>query len=267
MTMNKQNTSAMPDENRIEELLGKIQPVPSENFHQKMKQAPWLGKQSRPNMSIYRFRMALAAMVIVVLATLAATPQGRAWAQEVVQFFRKVNFTSIPVSSDEQVWMNSPAELYDLPLVPVIIPTPAPEMMNLEECQAPQNVQSYACQVAYVESKLGFDLKEFPKTPEGWIFKSLNFDLAAQIATFIYTHYSEHGGDFVLKQGVGEFRNEYGIWSLVPAEKVETVKVGPYTGEYVMGSFGLIQGDNEWRWYSEDSIQRLGWSDGAAVLH
>ena len=261
--MNKQNLSAVPDENKIEELLGKIQPVPSENFHQKMRQASWLGKQSHPDMSSYRFRMALAAMVIVILATLAATPQGRAWAQEVVQFFKRVNFTSIPVSPEEQEWMSARGETYDLPLVPVFIPTPAPEMMSLEECQAPQNIHSYACQVAYAESKLGFDLKEFPKTPEGWIFKSIIFDTALQTATITYTHYSEHGGDFVLKQGFGEFQNAYGIWSLVPAEKVETVKIGSYTGEYVLGGFSLIQGDNEWRWYSEDSIQRLGWSDGS----
>jgi len=260
--MNKQNTSVIPDENKIEELLGKIQPVPSEGFHQKMKLAPWAGKQSRSSLIPLRMRIAIAMAVVFILVTLAATPQGRAWAQEVVQFFRKVNFTSIPVSPEEQEWMNAPAQMYDLPLVPVFLPTPTHDMMSLQECQLPQSIQSYACQIAYAESKVDFNLKEFPHTLEGWIFKSVNYDTASKTATITYTHYTEHGGDFVLKQGFGKFQDTYGIWSLVPAEKVEKVQIGKYNGEYVLGSFSLREGDNTWRWDTEGEIQRLAWSDG-----
>ena len=93
--MNKQSTSVLPDENKIEELLGKIQPVPSEGFHQRMRQALWLRKQNRPSLIPLRMRVAIAMTVVIVLAVLAATPQGRAWAQQMAQFFQKVNFTSI----------------------------------------------------------------------------------------------------------------------------------------------------------------------------
>ena len=260
--MNKQNSASVPDENRIEELLGKIQPVPGEEFHRRMHRAPWSGKQSRSDLFSPHMRMAVALVMFAILAAFIATPQGRAWAQEVVQFFRKVNFTSIPVSLEEQEWRNTPSGQYELPLVPVFIPTLAPEMMGLKECRSPQNIQSYACQVAYAESKLGFDLKEFPQTPEGWIFKSIQIDLTSRSATIIYTHYTEHGGDFLLKQGLGMFQNGYETWSLVPAEKIEPVQIGPYTGEYVLGNFSLRQGDNAWRWDTEGEIQRLAWSDG-----
>ena len=36
-----------PDENRIEELLAKFQPVPSEGFHKKMKQVIWQAGEKR----------------------------------------------------------------------------------------------------------------------------------------------------------------------------------------------------------------------------
>jgi hypothetical protein len=201
-------------------------------------------------------------VVVVILAALAATPQGRAWAQEMVQFFRKVNFTSIPVSSQEQEWMNTPTKMIDLPLVPLFLPTSTPDMLSLQECQPPQDIQSYACQIAFTESKLGFNLKEFPKTLDGWIFKSVTFDAALQSATIIYSHYTEHGSEFIFKQGFGQFPNSYGNWSLVPAEKVETVQIGSYQGEYVLGSFSLRDGDNAWRWDTEGDIQRLAWNDG-----
>ncbi|MCI0554844.1 MAG: hypothetical protein L0287_28175 [Anaerolineae bacterium] len=263
--MNKQSIPGTPNENKIEELLTKIQPVPSEHFHEKMKQAIWRTENFRSSVKStnnHRMRLTLAIAVLLLLTGFLISPQGRAWAQEVFQFFQKVNFTSIPLSEEEKQWMNAPAEQYDLPLVPVIIPMLAPEMASLAECQESRNIQSYACQVAYAESKLGMDLKEFSKTPEGWIFKTLNFDATSQTASFIYTHYSEHGADFVLRQGTGKFPTEYGLWSMVPASEVETVVVGSFAGEYVQGTFSLREGDSAWRWDSDDWIQRLAWSDG-----
>lgn len=259
--MNKQNVPALPDEIKIEELLGKIQPVPSERFHQKMKRAAWRVEGRQPVVrKNLRLKITFAMIAFAALTVLFATPQGRAWAQEVFQFFRRVNFTTIPVSEREKEWMNAPVQQYELSLIPVILPTIMPEMTSLAECQAPQNIQSYACQVAYAEAKLRMDLMEFPKTPEGWIFKTLNFDTASKVASFVYTHYSEHGGEFILRQGEGDFQNDY--WDIVPVDKVETVKVGLFSGEYVLGQFTLREGDSAWMWTTEFEYQRLAWGDG-----
>ncbi|MFT3891332.1 MAG: hypothetical protein QM730_06835 [Anaerolineales bacterium] len=164
--MNKQNTSVLPDENKIEELLGKIQPIPSEEFHQKMKQVPWLGKQSRPKLIPFRMRVAVSMIVIAILAMLAATPQGRAWAQEAVQFFKQVNVTTIPLSKKEAEQWNAPTETYDLPLMPVIISAPPTEMLSIPGCETAAKAQSYSCQVAYAESQLNFDLMELSEKPQ-----------------------------------------------------------------------------------------------------
>jgi hypothetical protein len=262
--MNKQRRTGVPDENRMEELLGKIQPVPSELFHQKMRQAVWRTETPEfeaKNAGNYRLRFALTITALFLLAGILISPQGRAWAQEVVEFFRRINFTSIPVSEEDKEWMNAPVERYDLPLVPVAVPTLAPEMAALPECQTPEDSASYACQVAHAEAQLGMDLKEFPKTPEDWIFKTLHIEPGSKMAFLVYNHSSGHGGDFVLQQGEGQFQGDYGLLSAVPADKVESVMVGPYAGEYVLGGFILTKGDNSWRW-DTSTFQRLAWSDG-----
>jgi hypothetical protein len=263
--MNKPTISALPDENRIEELLKKIQPVPSENFQQKMRQAAW--RTGNPESKVKgssgrRLHFALTTTVVILFAGLLISPQGRAWAQEVVEFFRRINATSIPVSEEEKEWMNAPVEQYDLPLVPVTVPTLTPEMASLPECQVPEDAASYACQVAHAEAQLDMDLKEFPKTPEDWIFKTLRSDRRSRTASLVYNHSSGHGGDFILRQGEGTFQSDYGFWSAVPADKVEPVMVGPYAGEYVLGGFSLAEGDNAWRWDTSFEEQRLAWSDG-----
>ena len=46
--MNKRNMSFLSDESQIEDLLTKMQPVPSEGFHKKMERAHWRIKQAQP---------------------------------------------------------------------------------------------------------------------------------------------------------------------------------------------------------------------------
>ena len=88
--MNEQKSPALPDESQIEELLGKIQPVPGEEFRKKMEQAAWrFDAEKRPAGRI-RWKTAAALMVVAALTGLFASPQGRAWAQEVFQFFTKI---------------------------------------------------------------------------------------------------------------------------------------------------------------------------------
>lgn len=258
--MNKNNIPVAPDENKIEELLAQIQPIPGERFHQKMKQAAWRTENFEHQIkSNYRMRLVLAVTVLLLLTGFLISPQGRAWAQEAFQFFTRVNFTSIPLSKEEQEWMNT-NEQNDLPLVPVIIPTLAPEMAAITGCQTPQDAQIYRCQIAYAESILGFDLKEFPQAPEGLEFWSVRIDDLAQIASL---GYGQDGMGLRLTQGLGKPIDQYLAWYRVPVDKVETIKVGPFDGEYVNGSFVLPAGGDKWVWQDHVKMdQHLAWSDG-----
>jgi hypothetical protein len=275
--MDKQTLSAVPSENKIEELLTGIQPVPSEHFYQKMKRATWrIEDGQKVVMKKFRSKITFAVITLATLTLILLTPQGRAWAQEVAQFFKRINSTTIQLSDGQSRSMNELMEevnkQHALPLIPVHIPPVAPEMATIPGCETPQKSQSYRCQIALAESKLGFDLQELPEKPKDWEFQSLSFDKDSRYAVITYeldirnisgTSYSS----LMLIQGVGDFSNfawyKNNPWEAVPADKVEPVSIGEYKGEYVIGRFGLKPGDTLLTWFEDTREQRLIWSEGA----
>lgn len=277
--MNKQNVSSLPDENKIEELLTKIQPVPSDYFHKKMEQAHWRTEPFQLKGIANKTRLKLAGALVLLLAiiTFAVTPQGRAWAQEAARFFTRINSATVQLSDEQMKWMTEPSkQQYDLPLVPVFVPAVSPEMAAIAGCETPQKSQSYRCQVALAESKLGFDLKELPESPNGWEFKSLYINTNSQYAVmnfdldFKYFGINSNGfmsySSLMFIQGLGDFSNfdwyKGNPWEAAPADKIEPVSIGAYIGEYAKGRFGLSS-DNELIWSDADRRQRLIWSEGA----
>ena len=268
--MNKQRIPAAPSEDKFEELLTKIQPTPSEQFHRKMKQATWRVERKQPDLIRgLRLKIVLAIVTIATITALFVTPQGRVWAQEVVQFFKRINSSTVELSNEQIKPMNEINEPIDLPLLPVFIPTASPDMAAISGCETPQKSQSYRCQVALAESKLGFDLKELPEKPKDWEFQSLYFYPNSRYAILTYKLDVINGtsyGDFMLIQGVGDFSSFIGYrnnpWEAVPADKVEPVSIGQYKGEYVMGSFLLKPGGIVLTWSKETGRQRLIWSEG-----
>jgi hypothetical protein len=216
-------------------------------------------------------RLALVSLVIIALLALTfLTPQGRAWAQEVAEFFRRINSIMIQLPPEQLKQMNNESDQsYDLPLVPVFISTVSPEMAAVPGCETQQKSQSYRCQVALAESKLGFDLKELPEKPKDWEFQSLSFDKNSGYALMTYELDIRSGTSYsslMLIQGVGDFSNfapyRNNPWEAVPTDKVEPVSIGEYKGEYVMGRFGLKPGDTVLTWFEETHDQRLIWSEG-----
>jgi hypothetical protein len=265
--MNKRSVLAAPDENRIEELLGKIRPTPSESFRQKMNHAAWRAEGQRVVKNV-RLKITFAVVTLVILSALFVTPQGRAWAQEIVKFFTRVNTTTIPLSEEEQEQMLVPMEQYEMPIARVLTPTLSPELAGFPECKEVQNAYSYACRIAYAESKLGFDLKEFSVRPEGWEFESLFFNTISKTASTTYRidiSYNSYS-QLILKQNLGNQPIASGSpFEAVPADQVEAVKIGSYHGEYVKGGFSPSNDGSEWRWSAWDGRQRLAWSDGTRM--
>ena len=278
--MNKNHLPAIPDEDEIEELLTKIQPMPSGRFYEKMEEASWRaerGQLEKSNFISLRAKIVFVMIALVIVVILIATPQGRGWAQEVVRFFTRINSTTIQLSDDQLKQLNENNRQYDLPLVPVLIPGVSPKMAIITGCETPQKAQSYRCQIVLAESQLGFGLKELPEKPDGWEFKSLyvNTDLHVAVTSyeldfrnFDYPNYNGYTNTsystLVFTQGSSDFSNFnwYGNpWEVVPADKIEPISVGAYKGEYVKGDFGLRQGDSVLVWSEADRRQRLAWSE------
>jgi hypothetical protein len=264
--MNKQNIPAVPDENKMEELLGNIQPVPSGRFHQIMQQAVWrVDGRKRVVTKMVHLKTTFAIVFLIALTALFVTPQGRAWAQEVFQFFAKINSTTVEIPESQSKLLEEDVnKRYDLPLVPIFIPTVSPEMAALPGCEIPQRSQAYSCQITLAESQLGFDLKELPSKLEEWNFDFINVDTNSNSSIIGYSMEAPYFGTLYLWQGVGDFPNIYGKdpWSVVPADKVEVVRIGNYNGEYVRGSFGQSTDGKKLIWDDSDFHQRLAWSDG-----
>lgn len=90
----------VPDENRIEELISNIQPLPSKAFTQRMQNAPWRVVQTKRNIPMKtKFAFSALAMLLVVVATVAFVPTVRAQVAEWFGFtFRDPNNSGIVAS-------------------------------------------------------------------------------------------------------------------------------------------------------------------------
>lgn len=258
--------SPIPNEDKIEELLAKIQPFPSAGFHQKMERATWRGKEERTIKSL-RLKVAFVITALVIVSTVFVSPQGRAWAQEVFQFFEAINSHTVDVpESLVQLQEDVGNDQVVLPLVPVYIPTIAPAMAAIPGCETPQQSQSYHCNVALAESKLGFDLKEFKELPIEWNFDFVYYNSSSKSATIGYslTHASFDYGALSLMQGWGDTPEFYASnpWDAVPVDKIQTVKIGNNNGQYVEGGMDSSSESSSLTWNDLKPHRRLGWSDG-----
>jgi hypothetical protein len=231
--MNKRNISSAPDENRMEELLAKIQPVPGEEFHQKMTTAAWRLNQlqhSRTVASKHRLRIAVGLALLLAGITLVASPHGRAFAQSLLQFFTRAEANSFPVQDPELPLSESD------PAAPTAVPPAL--LVSLSEA----------------ESQASFDAAELPLVPDGFSYlgarlygNTINIEYEAQGG----------GGHLMITQSRESFLQS--DWDKVPAEAVIPVKIGDLDAEFVQGGFVIPAGETSATWNPDAPIFRLRW--------
>ncbi len=201
--MNKRTLLAVPDENKIEELLGKIQPVPGNRFHKKMNEAAWRvdqGEQSTKIVSKRWQRFAVAVVVLLLLTGLLVTPQGRAWAQQLLQFFTRTKSDQLPI----QPWQ----------LTPLPNPTlPAPLLS-----------------VAKAEEQIGFDIREFIATPAGLTLQGAHI---AGKAIYIDYATGDNTCRLTFAQALSSDYPDADLWNAFAATDIQSVSVGKFSGELV----------------------------------
>jgi len=203
--------------------------------------------------------LSLAALVLA-LAVLLATPQGRAWAQKMFQFFNITSDKSYPLPPGQVFPIRgtpSPVPTYSLPLQtvePGLPPTqpPAPD----QSCASSQS--TYFCQVKAVETLAGFDALEFPNNPKGLKFSKISFDSAQQTIETEYPVISG-GGYLHLRQGQGDFLSG-NDWDKVPADAIRKVSVNGNYAELASGGFYVLAGASEAVWQPGGAL-RLRWRD------
>jgi hypothetical protein len=177
---------------------------------------------------IPRFALALS-LVLALLVVMFVTPQGRSFAQSVLDLFTRADGTSVPLEDSQIVPFESDE----------ISPTVAPPAPLIS--------------VAEAEAQVGFEVAEIPYVPEG--FDYLGVRLYGKNVTIDYM--TEGYGHLIIMQSQeGFYQSE---WDNVPAEAVVPVKIGELDGEFTQGIFVVYPGEDAATWAPDASIMRLRW--------
>jgi len=222
----------IPDE-KIEEQLNALQLSPSQSFHRRMARAPWT-----PAATTRRRTYIVTGLTVVLVVTLLAfTPQGRAWAQEILRFFTRTASDTLPYTLEPVTWLDVTP---DIP-APTITPLPS---------QAPFAVDcgdfAYArCSIEKVRSKVHFTVSELGSIPAGLYFIGAT---GGPDRVFIKYEAEAHSGGMYIYESPWTDSPEQTAWQVGASAVVETVQIGKSTGEYVKGSFSMINGETGLKW-------------------
>ena len=179
-------------------------------------------------------RIAFATFAFLALLVLASlTPQGRAFAQTVIQFFTKTESTTFQL--DPSQIPENPEDEPD-PTAPTAAP-PTPLIS-----------------VAEAEAQAGFDAAELPSTP-----KEFNYLGARLYGNNISIEYEAQGGGgslIIMQSPDGFYQSE---WDRVPVGVSVPVKIGELDAEFVQGTFVVYPGETSATWNPNAPALRLRW--------
>jgi len=181
----------------------------------------------------YMQRIAFSALASALLLVITlVTPHGRAFAQDVLQFFRR---------TDSKTFDLEPSQI-----VPV-------EMAQTEATAIPP---SPIISVLEAETQAGFDVLELPSVPAG--FNYLGARLHGNTVSIEYEALG-HGGNLIIIQSQdGYWQSDYD-WDKVPEDAIVPVKIGEMDGEYVKGTFVVYPNDTVATWNPDAAMLRLRW--------
>src|SRR5215207_2472251 len=238
------------NESEIENVLENLPPDISPRLEKKLSSAPWTPRAT----GRHRALVLLYCTAILFIAFIGLTPQGRAFAQSIIEFFITTDQSSSPLSEEELDSIYAPDPPRALSLVDV---TPLAPLSDY--CSNPEGLGTYECEIQRVELRLGYDLKEFLTNPSGWYFRQ-----AMSSQDYAVITYQTGGGYLDLRQGIGNFPPDHPDidWGKVLSSTDQSVKIDDYQGEYVNGSFSLKNGASELTWDSTGSDQRIRWKEG-----
>jgi hypothetical protein len=176
-------------------------------------------------------RLAFAVSLIVALLVLAlVTPQGRSFAQSVLQLFTRTESTTFPLRPSQVVTSESH------PSAPTALP-PAPLIS-----------------IAEAEAQVGFGVAELPSVPDG--FHYLGARLYRNAVSIEYEAQGRGGNLIILQSQQGFYQSD---WDRVPADAIVPVKIGELDGEFARGTFVVYAGETSATWNPDAPILRLRW--------
>jgi hypothetical protein len=180
----------------------------------------------------------VAGALLVALGVIFALPQGRAWAQELLQFFTQTTSDTQPMTiKDYQPAANAGS------LRPAFY----------TDCG---DLPKPHCTVGQIQEKASFKVKALAETPDGMSFTGAS---GSPYEVFLVYDRNDATGSLILDENNGE--GQPPLMQIGASAVVQSVPVGETSGEYVSGAW-QSSGDNQ-TWTSQSAVQRLCWnSDG-----
>lgn len=188
-------------------------------------------QQGEKMKNIYTKRLVYSVLTVMVVAVLAlVTPQGRAFAQSILQLFTRAESDTF--------------ELQPSQIVPI-------ETIEADSIAVPP---SQVISIVEAEEQAGFDVLELPSVPDGF-----NYLFARLYENAVRIEYEAKGGggNLIIKQ----FRYGYNQseWDQVPVEAIIPVKIGKLDGEFAQGAFVVNPNATFATWNPNIAILRLRW--------
>lgn len=196
---------------------------------------------------------AIALALFLATALITATPQGRALAQRLFQFFTLSEGEVVPQPTANIV-------LYAVtPGAPVPTPTVHPDSIPafFESCG---DYLAPRCTIAQIMTMVDYPVQQLSEIPQGFSF--LGATGGPQSIALIYEHTNNGTRLFLSVVPWKESGNV--LPSVPPSTQIETVQIGSSTGEYVQGSWFTDAGPNA-TWDPNSGLQTLRWRDGGVL--
>lgn len=209
--------------------------IPSSQIHlwQAIRASFVAGKHQQGDkmnpINVYR-QITRTAFVTMALASLLAvafiSPQGRALAQDVIEFFKRAD-------SEER---------------------PLPLGQNRDPLFATAQPPIQFTSVTEAEKSIGFDAKELPAVPKGFTFAGV---MAGGGGISIQYQAQGNGGQLVINESTDGFMQS--DWDQAPEDAITQVRVGNLDAEIVQGAFVVYPGETVAKWNPDAPILRLRW--------
>ncbi len=239
----------IPDEKQIEEMLERIAPAQVGHLEQRLANAPWTAR------GIARRRLINTALVtgLVVVLLIAATPQGQALAQSILQFFVRTESDTRPVPT--LVSQAAVSNTLDEELTGSF---PDSRLHFEETCG---DLLTPHCSLSEIRSMVTFPVMGLQNMQDGLVFQGATG--GPQQVALVYTGDNVNGSLTLVQEPVGE--DGPPSPQVAASTRVETVFINGITGEYVQGSWFSIDNEDGISWTDNPFVQTLRWETDSMV--
>ncbi len=235
----------IPDEHQVEQMLAQIPLEPGAHLERRLSNAPW-----RPRAVACR-RVVTGALVGLLALTLftAITPQGRAFAQGILQFFARTESDTRPIPT--LALASDPAVPSQAPVSPII-----ETRLPFEDTCG--DIYSAHCGMDEIRALVNFPVKGLEETAQGLVFSGATG--GPEQVILLYQGESVNGLLLVF----AEPADAANPLPVAASAEVEVVSINGLPGEYVQGAWYSIGGVNEGvSWTTESFAKTLRWDDDA----